>query len=98
MTALERYWTLKKQGMCTRCGKRVARPNRGTCDVCKLELREKHKAVYETRKKLGRCVWCQKKAMPGYIFCEKCREVNNRRNHERYDALYRSEKKEGGDI
>ncbi len=61
----------KAAGLCIRCGKNRARPNRVNCEVC-MDFQKRYR---EEKRQLGLCVYCsdQRKAIDGTSYCVSCR-------------------------
>lgn len=66
----------EERGMCIRCGKRPAVPNRKHCNECLESARLSTKQSYDTRKAQGICVKCGKRpAAPGKVKCTECAQM-----------------------
>ena len=91
----ELYAQRKAEGICTRCGKRLAGTQNLMCDICaaaqkvrqKKDARKKGIMSREEARDLGICIRCMKaEARPGYSLCADCGEWwESVRNNTRVD-------------
>lgn len=75
------YQNRKKQGMCTRCGKRKATEGMTTCALCRARDNETRIARVGThgrseRTENGICYFCDNPTKKGYKVCEKHYQMN----------------------
>ena len=75
------YQNRKKQGMCTRCGKRKATEGMTTCALCRARDNETRIARVGThdrseRTENGTCYFCDNPVKKGYKVCEKHYQMN----------------------
>ena len=104
---LNRYYELKKKGLCTKCGKRPPLPGVTRCLECRnkhrrsnIEFRNKTKTIEknrEYRREHGLCFYCGEKVMEGKTICEKCylreRELAKKMNEHPNTVEYRKSEK-----
>ena len=94
--ARERREGFKRQGLCTKCGKCPARPNRTLCQQCHdvnharyLRAKAQGQMTYYRRKAQGLCPKCGKVAPESpYTYCKSCRS--------RFMSYYDASKRFGG--
>lgn len=70
-----------EQGICTRCGKRIAENGYKTCGICREKIRNYKRIKYgkpnrSVRTKLGLCYFCDNPVKEGYKVCEKHYQMN----------------------
>lgn len=75
------YQNRKKQGICTRCGKRKATEGMTTCTLCRAKNNETRRIRNGTsdrseRTKNGICYFCDNPVKKGYKVCEKHYQMN----------------------
>ena len=75
------YQNRKKQGMCTRCGKRKATEGMSTCASCRVRDNETRTVRVGThdrseRAENGICYFCDNPVKKGYKVCEKHYQMN----------------------
>lgn len=81
----ERYYKLKNQHICVKCGKQKTN-GQVYCDECYKKIIESGIKLREKRKKLGLCPSCgtiktyrdKKKNGKSYKLCYKCRDYNKK--------------------
>ena len=75
MNEKERYYYRKENGICVRCGKNPARPNRTRCEKCAEIETTRVKEDRAALIKMGICPRCRKNPIVGYErMCEECRK------------------------
>ena len=78
MNEKERYYYRKENGICVRCGKNPARPNRTRCEKCAEIETTRVKEDRAALIKMGICPRCRKNPIVGYErMCEECRKKFN---------------------
>lgn len=108
----EEYHFYKGLGICVRCHKEQAEPNKVMCWECnekdlenyrrkreqnRTEQNKKDLARYEILKQNGICTYCKhEKAMPGKYKCKKCLAKLKRRRDANRKDLTRSERPDYG--
>ena len=68
-----------KNGICVRCGRRKAEPNKTSCSYClairRNEMRRKRNGTQKNRKQRGMCLYCDNPPIKGKYFCKKHYEM-----------------------
>lgn len=74
--------TAKKNGICTVCKAREARPGRTTCAICASKLNNATKARRDRLKAMGLCIICGKNPQSETaILCDSCKKKWRRYNY-----------------
>ena len=81
----ERYYWLKKKGICVSCGREYAEPGRVRCAQCRKKTIESQKkydpdhskryARREAKKNAGLCIDCGRPTVNGHLRCPRCIEM-----------------------
>jgi hypothetical protein len=81
---MRRYYRLKLEGICTRCGKRKAQEGIIFCIDCRIKKNRQDRERNQTKRnctipqshrtEYGLCYFCGKNAVPGKKTCESCLE------------------------
>lgn len=76
------YHARKNKGQCSKCTRPIV-PGRSRCAVClgneAAAARKRSPQRIRDRKASGGCIGCSGLAVEGHVYCENCREENNRR-------------------
>ena len=67
----DRYWAVRKAGLCTRCEKSEPAEGHTRCEPCQARSRAWSRARYQERKKARLCVNCGQPA-EGHTRCGPC--------------------------
>lgn len=75
------YQQKKKEGICTRCGKRKADSGYFTCSICREKIRQWKRIKYgkpirSERYKQGLCYFCDNPVEDGYKVCKEHHQIN----------------------
>lgn len=69
-----RYYRLKEQGLCTKCGKRDSK-GKTLCVFCmaktKKRVQERYREKYGLKSETGKCLRCNKMPLEGQKYCNE---------------------------
>ena len=79
------YEERKSKGICTRCGKRKAKPGQLRCEFCikKADESRRVRDWHLSRFERGLCRWCDNPIEPGYKVCEFHHKMNIEKSRKR---------------
>ena len=77
----------KAKGICVRCGKAPARPDRINCIKCAGKARDTMKRMLDKRRKEGLCTRCGEPTKGGLTKCSKHTRKSRIRDQERIKQL-----------
>lgn len=70
---IKSYSDMRKEGLCTNCGKQNPTSDKSLCPECARKKSEQKKIRYEYLKRIGKCIRCGKNtAEPGKAMCLEC--------------------------
>lgn len=75
------YKARKSQGLCVKCGKISAIPDKVMCGICAKTLNERGRAKRQKRLGEGLCGRCGKPAISGSAQCESCKQQDRDSYH-----------------